>query len=397
MKNSVPIYFKDNLGLNSIFVNLCLVAFVFQQFGLNYHISFGSLGLILIWFITKESISSLNVKTPLKLVPMLLLSYLWVLIRYGYDEKILSIFPLTISVFFLFYLLRRNLYISPPSSALLTFLTVFLCVIAGYQLFFDKSFQIPPTYYAMGENLASADSMNVYEFYAYSLRANSIYSEPSYLGMILCCLYVLIFYSDALYKGPLLLLIFLTLILTGSGIGTVGLGILTLTMYADLSTRMKFYYSTAVLFGFLLIVFLASGVLGQYDFALFDRVSDFSRQGDTTFEIRFINPFILIFENVVNFDWFGVPSNFYDHFYYTNLYDNMEYFPGHNGILGLFIQFGVLGFIVLYLVFRQLLSPVEFALFFIIGSQNGALLTYEKAFSILFVLAVLRGSRARAQ
>ena len=372
--------------------NVLVFFFLLQQFGLSYHVSFGSAGLLLICYLTKHNIPLSSFKVPYIFTFLFTLSYFFVLIRYGYEKQLLRLLPTLVCAFFLLLILRYETSIKLPSASVLVGSTIIICLILWYQLFFDRSFQVPERFFSLGSNSSFSVNADVYDLYKYSLRSNGIYSEPSYLGMILCCMYVLIFKSTLKYKIPAMLLVIFTQILTGSGLGIVGLFVLTIALMHESSYR---FSSRNIVFVVVIVpitIFVFTKMLSAYDFSFASRLIDAKIGNDASFMVRFLNPFILIYENVINFDWLGVPSNFYDHFLYTRLYDTHASFPGHNGILGLLIQYGIVGILMLFVLLRQLRSPVEIVLLFIIGSQNGGFLTYEKVFSMLFVILALRGA-----
>lgn len=370
--------------------DVLLVFFVLQQFGFSYHLSFGSVGLILIAYLVRNNLSVLHLRVPFLLTPLILLSYLWVLVRYGYDQRILSIYPTLISTFFLFAILCNGISIKMPTPKVLVGVTMIICSVAWYQLFVDRSLQVPEIYFAVGSNMSLTDDPSIYDFYKYILRTNSIYSEPSYFGMVLCCLYVLIFYSTTKLKLTVILIVTITQLIAGSGLGIAGMLILiTLTFLKGFSIQ-KILRLKAKLITIILLLVILSRSLESFEWAIFERVISSITEGDSSGTVRFFSPITLIFENFKNGDWIGVPSNFYDHFMYTNLYSTMGDFPGHNGILGLVIQFGLFGIVVLVALARRLRLSLELALVMIIGSQNGGFLTYEKVFSIIFIILVIR-------
>lgn len=364
-----------------------LIFFVLQQFGFSYHFSFGSVGLVLMAYLVRNDLSISFLKTPVLLTPLVLFSFVWVLARYGYDEKLLSLFPISISIFFLYAILRYEMAIKLPSANALIGVTVIICSVAWYQIIVDRTFQVPEYFFAMGSNISFTEDSDIYDLYKYSLRTNGIYSEPSYLGMVLCCLYLLLFSSDAKYRIPVMLFVVITQIVVGSGLGIVGMILLTFVLMRRMSFR---YWLPFVLVSIAIMWLLIGGVLSGYDFAFGNRLASAGVAGDSSGVVRFLSPFLLIYENFINFDWFGVPSNFYSHYMYTNLYGSMSDFPGHNGILGLLIQFGLFGILMLVVLSKRLKSQVEWVVVLIIGSQNGSFLTYEKVFSLIFVILALR-------
>ena len=114
------------------------------------------------------------------------------------------------------------------------------------------------------------------------------------------------------------------------------------------------------------------------------------KEGDASGNTRFIDPLKLIAYEFKNYNYFGVPSNTYNYFLITNLYQSTADFPMHNGILNLIIWFGIFGFIHLYCLIKKLNNSTEYILIFLVGFQNGNFYSYEKVFTIIYLIFFYR-------
>lgn len=379
---------KETLKINisKYYPTALLICFILQQIGLNYHFSFATLGLALSLYLVRHRIDKNSLQKSLWLCIAVSLSYFLVLARYGYQDQLLRSLPTIVSLAALVLLLNKELYIPAPSEKIISTIALFICSIAWYQLFIDKSLQLPEYLFAKGSNLSYTDDISIYAYHQNTLRANSIYTEPSYLGMILCCLYALISKNTIRRKNLIILIIIITQLLCGSALGIFGTALITAILIAKSSSK-------KVLLPILLIApplihLLFSQLLHKYEFTLLTRM--LNEGGDASFLVRIVNPFFLIAENIANFDYLGIPSNFYDHFLYTGLYNSMGDFPGHNGILGLVLHYGIAGMLIIALILTKLKNPLEWCLFLIIFSQNGSFLSYDKVLTFTFTLMTTR-------
>ncbi len=376
----------SKIRISKYFSDIALITFVLQQLGPNYHISFSTFGLALTAYVARHKITKTAFQRAFLLCIAVSFSYSFTFIKYGYQDQLLRQFPTIISLFFLITLFRKNISIRPPTSGLVLVISISLCMITFYQLFVDRSLQLPGYLFAKGSNLFSADEQSSAEDLSNILRANGIYSEPSYLGMVLCCLYTMIITGRNRYKAYGALVILITQLLAGSALGIFGTILITLIFVADHPRK---YFMIVASIGALAITYaLLDPLSGSHELHILNRVT--SEDSDASLAVRFFNPFILILENITNYDWFGVPSNFYQHFLYTGIYSGLGDFPGHNGILGMLIQYGLVGLIILISVFSQLKRPIEWCLLLIIASQSGGFLTYDKVLSLVLVILVVR-------
>jgi hypothetical protein len=376
--------------------DVLLIFFILQQFGYSYHISFGSVGLVLMAYLVRNDLSMSSLKIPFLLTLLILLSHLWCLVKYGYNENMLIIFRILLNAYFLFSILRFRSKINMPSHNLMILVTTVICLVAWYQLFIDRSLQVPPDYFAMGENLTFREDEHEYDLYKNKTRTSSIYSEPSYFGMILCSLYALILKSNMRFKFLIIVIIIFTQLMISSGLGIAGTVLITIVIANDISfkdltyNQILFYIVIGLSVMACWLLLLSFLQKNHFSWAIIERILASENETDASLQVRFIDPFLLIWENFVNFDWLGVPNNTIDHFSYV--IRHYRYFPGHNGILNLLIFYGLTGFTILILLSYQLRNPLEWILIIIIGSQNGGFLDYPKVLSLLFVIMALRGA-----
>ncbi|WP_139751868.1 hypothetical protein [Aeromonas media] len=384
----------DKLGyIDKYIPNLIFILFVFQQFGITYHLSAASFGLGLLAYLVRNEFTMSALRESVVISVAITISFVAVIFKYGYSENLLRLFPTLICAMLLVLIFRKNTAIPAPNSRLVLITLFFICIVALYQLFIDRSLQVPDSLLAKGEgsNISLAADDSIYDYYTYMLRANSIYTEPSYFGMVLCSLYVLVLKSNQKLKFFVITMIIITLMLSGSVLGIIGVMLLTSVLFNNRFNVFVFIFIFFLLF-FLLFAttgfqWISDSIMG-YDLSFVDRLSNIGDDG--SFVVRLLNPIYLISENINNVDLFGVPSDFYHHYLYTGLYSSLGDFPGHNGILSLILHYGLAGVLVIFFVLRQLNSPLELIVLIIVASQNGSFLTYDKVLSIMFVIFSIR-------
>jgi hypothetical protein len=375
---------------NKILVGILLVCFVFQQIGFSYHLSFGTLGILVAIFFSRRQIKGRWIAESLIISAFVLVSYLWVVAKYGYTEGGLRVLRFAVCALFLLLLARKQVVIGRLNYVWLVFAIAVATIPAWIQIFVTKSFQVPLKYFAVGENLGLADSAFLYDFYANTLRANGIYSEPSYLGMVLCCLYSFVWFKKSIFRDVLIAYLWVTQLLVGSLLGVVGMVMLSLVFLwetrSEINIKILFSIFAVVLVG----VFVALFLNENYDFDVYNRVFSSDGQDDVSMQARILYPLILIYENMVNGDIFGIPINEFEHFLYTGLYTDYSSFPGHNGFLALITQNGFVGIFIVFIIVKRVRNLIELLLLVLIGSQSGNFLSYEKVFTMVFVLTVFR-------
>ncbi len=379
---------KINSKNNRIFIsNILFLCFLFHQYGPSYHFSFGSFGLFLLLLSNRRSITYSSLTIAFTVAASLLIAFVVNVIKYDDANNTLKIFRFSVNVFALFLILNRRNYIYPPSINIIKYSIILLFIFIAYQIFFDTSFRVPSNWIAL-----SGDSTEVFvvdEYRSFSvIRGSGPYTEPSVLGMIFSCLFAFCLKIKTKVGFALSILCMLIIFLSGSLLGFIGLiSIASVSIYKKEINRMVVlqFLVGAVVLGIVLFYFSSNR------FAIFERSYSEGSSLDESTLTRIFYPFILIFYNFINLDFFGFSGDIYSHFLYTGLYNSLGNFPGHNGFLGVIITFGLIGMMIVWLLFDKLVGWEEAVVVILIGSQSGNFFSYEKVFLMLYVVMTLRG------
>lgn len=373
----------------TLFANVLLMCFILQQLGFNYHLSFATIGIVLIFKILAQELGNEDFKNGLYVSLSILFCLLINLVE-GYNDEFFRVLRFSLNGFILFFLLNKNYCLPIPSKNFMFLVIFFLVFIVSYQVFVDPYFQIDQNFFSTKENLGIVE--NEINNRTIILRTNGIFSEPSYLGMVLCCIFSLIINSnntDKFIKILQSILLIFTLIISGSGLGLAGLILLSI----DYLLRMKL--KKTILFFIMLSIILIT-IISILDsstnltFSILERILTVKTDGDASGETRFLHPFNLIYYNFYNGRIFGSLFDNYQFFLNTNLYTDPSDFPMHNGILNLIILFGIFGIWYIFKIIYKLNSSTEIILFLIVGMQNGNFFSYEKVFALVYILFTLR-------
>jgi hypothetical protein len=365
---------------------LIFVLAISHQFGLNYHFSLGAIGLYIILVMHIKRLLNFNVYVGLALSVGVLLSYWWVIVRYGYAEwgDTARVMRYMFCMFAFSALIGQKLQIRPPPTSLIAVASFVLVAVALYQGFIDRSAQINPSLFALGENTGFTEDQQIYRYYENSIRVNSIYSEASVYGMMLVCLFAALSGRLGRLAAACRVALVFAAAISGSGLAAVGMaGALLLQGLRRGNTKNFALYWAAIAGGTVGLFALFGYLSKSYDFELFDRLAG-GAASDTSAQARVFGPFVLIWENLANGDIFGIPVNSFSHFFYTGAYLDLDDYPGHNGILSTLIHFGLIGVLALGWAFNQVRGPLALWMVLIIGSQSGNFFSYEKVFLMLY-------------
>lgn len=373
-----------------------MLCFYFQQLGLSYHISFATLGLLVLFLLEHKNISYNNTINAFAVAASIIILLIINLAEIGYSSEYLRIIRVSFCAFILFLLINRTNYLPLPNNKLFFSLIVGLLAIVFYQILIDPSLQIPSIYFSGLENLGdlenSINPINLINLPTYTLRTNGIFSEPSYLGMMLSCIYLFLLNSNNYLKRNtkyiLIILIIIAILISGSGIGIFSLIIISI-YYLRINKFKNFIPIVIILF--LLFIFIKT-IQSSVDisFSLLERFVDSGSEFDHSSEVRFFNPFLLIADNLYHGKLFGVLLNNYDYYLRTGLYLSEEDFPMHNGVINLIIMYGFFGIWYILKLAKNLNSTDEYIIVLTIGMQNGSFFSYEKVFLIIYVVYTLR-------
>jgi hypothetical protein len=355
-----------------------LISLVFYHIGPNYHITFGSFGLGVMLYLSRNLISLWSAACFLLGGCLISLSYLVYVVNYE-SGATLQVFRMALNAAVLCFLVVVNTRVEIPSSKLIILCVMVVVFPIYYQFTVDPFFKISASFVAMADaNHVYLRDLSDFKDLVY-LRPVSIYLEPSSSGMVLACLAILGQFCKKNERLFLNLMILSALFMLNSLLGY--LSVFGVYFYFLVKGADKQQRKYILLFGVLL------SVLGLY-YMILGRTLETGI--DVSAMARIVNPFILIYENLKSNDFFGIPINSFEHFRYLNIYDDMSNYPGHNGLLSLLIGFGLSGLIILLLVFGSVNGFLSIFIILIIFSQNGNFLSYEKVFLATYMLAVTR-------
>lgn len=368
----------------AIFFVLLMLCFVLYQYGPSYHLTLGSFGLLLVVIANFSSLRKSSLGLAFLVVIAMTISHMMFIARYQDDPGLLRMFRFSFNAFVLFLLVGNSGAAVHPNRLLISLVSVLLCLLAGYQYFFDLTFRLPGEWLALGDDLV-AKSNEI--FYGMSRRVAGIYSEPSAFAMIFCCLLAFGLRMDSHFKALTVTASTVGILLTGSLLGAFGL----FALFAAAVFEKRIKVRKALIPAVLLIVLVAIIVrVGVFEFAVLNRFYEAGSMLDGSSMTRLVWPFLLIGKIFAEFNFFGYPGDIYAHFLGSGIYSSLGDFPGHNGILLLVMNYGLFGVAFMLALLRKMRSADEVVLLFVIGSQSGNFLSYEKVFIFLFVIFVLR-------
>ena len=210
------------------------------------------------------------------------------------------------------------------------------------------------------------------------IRPSAFYSEPSYLGLIVCALVFAMTHRRAWQRqfGLPIGLAILTVLFAQSASGA-----LCLIAYLSLQFRQQLVQHAHLV----VVLFVPVGL-----YALADVLGRVVSIGDANAEfsgfIRLIKPFENIKDVLSNGFVFGVPPAFVNRYISPTEFGPEMGVGLDTGILNLIIFFGVGGLALVLLAWR-LMTPLEFLFFVIVGVNNGSLFGFDKAFILGMAIA----------
>ncbi len=372
----------------SLFLIICIL---FVQIGYSVFFSFGSLGFFILFLCVKKQMNRYitNVITVFFCGCIFLL--ILYSIRYG-DSFLFAFRDMRISVIICCFILlinpknRLKLQLNFNNIVFICTSTVFLFVLAQKILSaYNIYYVMPDEYYAIDDGvLASKWLKRSIEFgYDFSFRPSASYSEPSYLGFICCCLYYFeIHQPNTILTRITKIMLVTTVFVSASALGIGGILILMLV------DNWRKYILPNLPFIILLIAIctvLFSLELNDSRLALILKGSDESAL------TRFVKPFEIIFYNFTNGDILGIPySCCIKHYLKLRFYSTYDDPPFHNTLINLIINYGIIGFFLIYSFFFTLMRNIQEKFLFLIGlSQNGDFFIFGKvSIFLLFILVV---------
>lgn len=378
---------------NNILIIILLSCFFFQQIGYSLHFSFGSAGLFILLIFFYKNISPEDIKISIYLSLSLVFCVMINIMEFGYSPEVFKSFRLILNAFILFLLMNKRNALTINGRYNLILFIILLIVLSLYQIFIDSTFQLDQKYFSIDENLGIQD--NDFVSNTYILRTNAIYSEPSYFGMILACCFGLILNSNNFYpksvKVSLLIMIGISIFLSGTGLGFAGIILFAFDYIYRLRNKKNLLINIIpLLVLFFTFYYIKNNLNSDYNFSIYERIIAGSNVADDSASTRFLYPFYLIIDNLKNGRIFGILFNNFQHFLSTGLYVDGSDFPMHNGIINLIINYGLFGLLYIFTIYRNLRSSTELIFILLIGVQNGNLFSYEKVFSMLFIIFMYR-------
>lgn len=212
----------------------------------------------------------------------------------------------------------------------------------------------------------------------FRIRPSAFYSEPSYLGLVVCALTFAITHRREWQRTFVLPVALAILTVTFAQTAS---GMICLLAYLAIQFRrnlVRYAHLVAVLF-------VPAGI-----FLLSDVVDRILSIGDANAEfsgfIRLVKPFENVKDVFSNGFVFGVPPAFVDRFISPTEFGPEMGIGLDTGLVNLIIFFGIGGLGVVLLVWRTL-SPLEFLFFVVVGVNNGSLFGFDKAFILGMAIA----------
>lgn len=225
--------------------------------------------------------------------------------------------------------------------------------------------------------------------YMFFFRPSATFSEPSYLGMVCCCLFVM---AGRTHTGTqrftIFALLFMVCVVASTALGILGV----LALYGTSVAKENARIAPVVGMLGLVVGFLALFMIGAEKMAP-GRLGLLLSGRDISGLARFYEPFALILHNAEH-QFFGVPATeaavYYDRF---GLIPALDDPPLHNGLLNLLIFYGYGGLVLLFLLFSSLKTTEERLLLLIVGMQNGEIFSYSKVALLVLVVWVVKSHR----
>jgi len=371
--------------VSSLYATIFLfVCFFLYQYGLSYHLSFGSIGLFLLVLISYKYKTEVGINLSFIIPLLILICFTMHVYNYGESEYLARILRYCFTAWALFFILNSSCTIPPPPEKFLLAAVIILLFIAGYQNFVDPFAKAPNQLMALKTEYLDIElAREVFDAEINGkLRASGLYTEPSVLALVSCCILFIALASADKLKNVIIWLVLLVVFLSGSLLGYIGVTMLLFLVY-----RSEIFRSEKVM---LLFVFAVPIAIFSLFFMLAERSAGGGELLDGSSMVRLVYPFIIINENFKNFDFLGYCGDIYTHFLSLNLYDSMGNYPGHNGFLSLIQAFGIFGVVMILILFNRLRHLMEYVIIFLIGSQSGNFFSYEKVYLMAYMVLVYR-------
>lgn len=358
------------------------------QFGVSSTLSASALGLLALYFVGVRGVISPSIIIYAFLVVLSYAAYSVLYEIRGEPARDLRI--LFVACLYLYLLTGPALRMS-PSHNLVLFVVVILAGAGFFQLYSLNRGQIlvvPSYMYAIKEDAALAYhgwQRSLEYGYEFNFRPSSFFSEPSYFGLILSSFfYWILNQRDFKYRSAIILILIAAVICSQSVLGVLSFVLIFAAKY------MKWYMLAALFLALLAGLFIVS-LIFDGSASAGGRASEILSFNDQSFLVRFYSPL-----NVVVDVWmtspFGVPLSELPAVYATKgFYGFADESPFQNGFLNLFMMYGVLSPMILWLLMKPLRGLEEYLMLFIFLVQNGSFFSFDKLFLFVFFIQIVRG------
>lgn len=257
-------------------------------------------------------------------------------------------------------------------------------------MIFHFGLYMPTAFYGPSD-LESGTTLSSYWFnraaeYGYAaekyIRPSAFYSEPSYLGFI--CLSIYYFTDKVIVDRRLFIKVFV-LVVSTLLVAQTAYGIACLGIYFLASERGRILLHGKR--GFLIKIALLAFVFAMAGTRLY--VLATNPEQEISGYIRLVQPFVNIYTVVASTQYFGIPSFYFIDFLDASGVSTIFGYGLDNGVLNMFMYYGIGGFLILYVLYVKL-GKLSFLYVALCGMQNGALLHFDKAVVIVLVLSLVR-------
>lgn len=395
---------KDGVALNETsqgghltFILLILLAmFPLMQLGISYYLSFQMLAFSLVLLALNAQAIKKNIKIGFILFVLMMLPNVYFAGREQFFHYILVsarsflCLYVMLTVFDMARMKPFNLNKKPLKIAVnLLILFLFLSVVLQSILLKQGVLLTAPAEYLIA-NIDTLPGEFELEHGRSLIRPSSTFGEASYLGFISLSLFVIVMYlfQKSRMKSILLVLLFATLVMAQTLSGLLSLALILAVHGSRYLSRRQIGKSIAVLsmvaLGVFVLAYLGHLSILERLFNIFDPDQEFSGY------IRLVAPIVVAMRVFENYFIFGMPLEELQH-----IVDGMGLATlisasdvTNNGLLNLFMSYGVTAVLIIWVVSRKMASPVLLVYLLLSSIFNGALFSFDKTvvFAVVFLL-----------
>lgn len=221
-------------------------------------------------------------------------------------------------------------------------------------------------------------------------RVSMFYSEASYYGLIIASLLVIGFLvetsNDSKFK--LFLIGIVGVAVAETFYGMLAIVVLYIVDFAPYIRR-QFANISKVKKGlfFVVVVIFVMAIFASFFFQ--ERLGRLILLDDESGTTRLISPFTILSSTWSNLSYFGYPVfEIYEKLNSNSLIQYYEDPPLHNGLINLFINNGIVAFLLLVLIFKRVKSKFLMIFICLVFMQNGAYGNWDKAYLIGYICVI---------